>query len=140
LTDDGLRDRVDAILEAFERRGGRVERGRSAATVCSLTLAFLLSVLGAVPATAQAASDDALRARVEAALAEASDLPADSISVQVQGGVVTLSGSVVCESCGGTATPGGTGTVQQSLGAVVRAIPGVTSLRFALRYRPPTAR
>jgi hypothetical protein len=60
--------------------------------------------------------------------------------VQVQGGVVTLSGSVVCEGCGGNATPGGAGTVQQSLGAVVRAIPGVTELRFQLRYAQPAAR
>jgi hypothetical protein len=140
LSDEGLRGRVEAILHAFERRGGRVERGRSATPAGSLAFALLLSVLGAAPAAAQATSDDALRTRVEAALAQASDLPADSISVQVQGGVVTLSGSVVCESCGGAATPGGTGTVQQSLGAVVRAIPGVTSLRFALSYGPPVAR
>jgi hypothetical protein len=128
------------MVEAFERRGGRVELARSGGAVRALALAVLLSILGAVPAAAQTESDDMLRSRVEAALAEASDIPADSISVQVQDGVVTLSGSVVCESCGGTATPNGTGTVQQSLGAVVRAIPGVTRLRFALRYRAPDER
>ena len=100
-------------------------------------MTLMASTLIAAPTSAQAAPDDVLRARVEAALAAASDLPADSISVQVQGGVVTLSGSVLCDGCGGNATPGGVGTVQQSLGAVVRAIPGVTELRFALRYRPP---
>ena len=140
LSDEGLRDRVEAIVAAFERRGGRVERGRSATRVRALAVTLLLSVLGGVPAAAQGAPDDALRARVEAALAAASDLPADSISVQVQEGVVTLSGSVICESCGGTDTPNGTGTVQQSLGAAVRAIPGVASVRFALRYRPPDER
>jgi hypothetical protein len=108
---------------------------RPAAHAIGLVLAFGLAL--ASPAAAQAAPDDLLRARVEAALASASDVPADSIAVQVQGGVVTLSGSVLCDGCGGNATPGGAGTVQQSLGAVVRAIPGVRSLRFALRYRPP---
>ena len=104
-----------------------------------LVLAIAASLLIPGVALAQAAPDDALKVRVEAALAAASDLPADSISVQVQGGVVTLSGSVLCDGCGGNATPGGVGTVQQSLGAVVRAIPGVRELRFALRYRPPAA-
>ena len=102
-----------------------------------LLVALAASALVASSAAAQAAPDDALRARVEAALAAASDLPADSLTVQVQGGVVTLSGSVLCDDCGGNATPGGVGTVQQSLGAVVRAVPGVTDVRFVLRYRPP---
>jgi hypothetical protein len=131
-----LRERVEAGVRAFERRGGRVERAVRALVVA---LAFL--VFGVVPAAAQSsAADEALRARVEAAVAAASDLPADSISVQVQGGVVTLSGSVVCEDCGGSSTPGGAGTVQQTLGAVVRAIPGVETLRFSLRYRPVASR
>lgn len=131
-----LRERVEVGLRAFERRGGRVERA-----VRALVVALAWFVFGAAPATAQASgADEALRARVEAALAAASDLPADSISVQVQGGVVTLSGSVVCEDCGGSSTPGGAGTVQQTLGAVVRAIPGVETLRFSLRYRPAAPR
>ena len=87
-------------------------------------------------AAAQSAADLALKARVEATLMSASDVPGDSITVEVTDGVVTLSGSVVCQECGGRRTPGGSGTVQQSLGAVVRAIPGVTSLKFELRYRP----
>jgi hypothetical protein len=141
LQEEELRRGVDGALEAFERRGGRVEHERHASSSLAGALALVLGlfVLGAAPATAQS-SDQALRTRVEAAIAAAADLPADSISVQVRDGVVTLSGSVVCESCGGNATPGGAGTVQQSLGAVVRAIPGVADLRFELRYVQPTAR
>jgi osmotically-inducible protein OsmY len=78
-----------------------------------------------------------LVARVEAALESASDLPADSISVTARGGVVTLIGSVVCDECGGSRTPSGTGTVQQSLGAVVRAVPGVQQVLFDLVYQRP---
>ena len=66
--------------------------------------------------------------------------PRDSITVEVSDGVVTLSGSVVCEECGGRRTPPGFGTVQQSLGAVVRAIPGVARLEFKLRYQPAAGR
>ncbi len=87
-------------------------------------------------AAAQSPADLALKARVEAALLSASDVPADSITVEVSDGVVTLSGSVVCEECGGRGTPPGFGTVQQSLGAVVRAVPGVARLEFRLRYQP----
>jgi len=89
-----------------------------------------------VSAAAQSPMDLALKARVEAALVSASDVPSDSIGVEVRDGVVTLSGSVVCEECGGRRTPPGSGTVQQSLGAVVRAIPGVVRLEFELRYQP----
>ena len=141
LQDGELRREVESRIEAFRRRKGAVETAvdkdawRPAARAIGLAVAFGLALVS--PAAAQAAPDDVLRARVEAALASASDLPADSIAVQVQGGVVTLSGSVLCDGCGGNATPGGVGTVQQSLGAVVRAVPGVRSLRFALRYRPP---
>ena len=71
---------------------------------------------------------------MEAAIARASDVPADAITVVVIDGVVTVTGSVVCEECGGRRTPGGFGTVQQSLGAVVRAIPGVQSVEFDLQY------
>lgn len=137
-----LRSRVDAHLEAFRRRGGRVERSPAASGPGPGTyayaplLALLFAAFLAVPSAAQAVPDDALRTRVEAVIASAADLPADSLVVQVERGVVTISGSVLCDGCGGNATPGGAGTVQQSLGAVVRAVPGVTSVRFALRYRP----
>jgi len=81
--------------------------------------------------------DSVLVARVEAAIAAASDLVADSLSVSASQGVVTITGSVVCDDCGGSRTPGGSATVQQSLGAVVRAVPGVGRVRFDLRYRRP---
>ena len=61
----------------------------------------------------------------------------DAITIVVVDGVVTVTGSVVCEQCGGRRTPGGFGTVQQSLGAVVRAIPGVQSVEFELQYEQP---
>jgi hypothetical protein len=129
LQDSRLKREVETRVAAFHRRKG----GKAKAVI----LALAICALAAAPVTAQATPDAALRARVEAALAAAADLPADSLTVAVQGGVVTLSGSVICEECGGNATPPGAGTVQQSLGAVVRAVPGVSELRFALRYRPP---
>jgi len=91
-------------------------------------------------AAAQSPADSALKTRVEAALVSASDVPADSITVEVSDGVVTLSGSVACEECGGRRTPPGFGTVQQSLGAVVRAVSGVARLEFKLRYQPAAGR
>lgn len=108
-------------------------------TCASLTFLFAACLAAPLAAHAQTSPvpDDVLRARVEAAIAAAADLPSDSISVQVRSGVVTLTGSLLCEGCGGNATPGRTGTVQQSLGAVVRAVPGVADVRFALRYRSP---
>jgi osmotically-inducible protein OsmY len=111
-------------------------------TTCAraLATALLLSAALAGRAACQAGThvpDDVLRAHVEGAIRAASDLPGDSIAVEVAGGVVTLSGSLLCGDCGGNATPGGTGTVQQSLGAIVRAVPGVASVRFRLTNRPP---
>ncbi len=87
-------------------------------------------------AAAQSPADLALKVRVEAAIQSASDVPAESIAVEVSDGIVTLTGSVVCEECGGRRTPNGSGTVQQSLGAVVRAIPGVAGVEFELEYEP----
>jgi osmotically-inducible protein OsmY len=78
--------------------------------------------------------DAALEARVSAALAGASDLPMDAFDVEADGGVVQISGSVVCETCGGMLTPGGIQTIQQTLGAVVRAVPGVERVEFDLTY------
>lgn len=89
----------------------------------------------AAQAPSESRTDSVLAERVAAAIEAASDVPADSIRVGVSEGVVSLTGSVVCDDCGGTSTPGGTGTVQQSLGAVVRAVPGVREVRFYLRYR-----
>ena len=98
--------------------------------------ALLALAASAAPASGQTSADADLRARVEAAIASATDVPSDSITVQVRAGVVTLSGSVVCDGCGGSSTPGGSATVQQSLGAVVRAVPGVERVEFRLRYGP----
>ena len=118
----------------------RLETMRKKVSTFQLALAICAGAvanLGIIAsAAAQSPADLALKARVEAALVSASDVPADSISVEVRDGVVTLSGSVVCEECGGRRTPPGSGTVQQSLGAVVRAVPGVARVEFHLRYQP----
>jgi hypothetical protein len=84
-------------------------------------------------------ADTAFAARIHAAIASASDVPADSLRVVAEAatGLVDVVGSVVCADCGGNSTPGGAGTVQQSLGAIVRAVPGVERVRFYLRYRAP---
>jgi hypothetical protein len=139
LNEDELRRRVDAAIGAFERRGGRVENSRAGSSLTrALAVALGLCIVGGAQAHAQTPRDAVLQSRVEAALRASSDIPVDSIMVGVQEGVVTLTGSVICDddACGGNATPGGAGTVQQSLGAVVRAVPGVTDVRFVLRYRP----
>jgi len=99
------------------------------ALVCGLGLSAPAS------AAAQSTADARLRAAVVAALEGASDVPADSITVRVEAGVVTLTGSVLCDGCGGSSTPPGAATVQQSLGALVRAVPGVERVEFHLRYR-----
>jgi len=88
-------------------------------------------------AAAQSPADVALKTRIEASLEAASDLPADgAIAVAVSGGTVTLTGSVACNECGGRRTTPGFGSVQQSLGALVRAIPGVEKVEFQLEYVP----
>ncbi len=104
-----------------------------ATAICAVAVASL-----GVPATAAAQSpeDEVLKVRIVAALQSATDVPADSITVAVSDGVVTLTGSVVCQECGGRRTPNGFGTVQQSLGAIVRAVPGVESVKFKLEYEP----
>ncbi len=78
-------------------------------------------------------ADRDLAARVQSALASASDLPPE-LSVEVSDGVVLISGALACEDCGGNRTPGNIGTIQQSLGTVVRAVPGVTEVEFQLNY------
>ena len=54
--------------------------------------------------------------------------------VEVNEGIVLISGSMACEDCGGLRTPGNIGTVQQSLGGVVRAVSGVMRVDFDLSY------
>jgi len=73
-----------------------------------------------------------LQQQVASAIASASDLPAQNLTVSVDGGAVLVTGSLECENCGGMRTPGGEDTIQQSLGAVVRAVPGVESVEFEL--------
>ena len=148
LAGGAFRQEVEVRIDAFARRGKRVEfqdstrRSMRSAPGIHLALVACLgaaTVLGACgPDVPEAPPDDVLEERVEAAIARASDVPADSITVEISDGVVTLTGSVVCEACGGSRTPGGFGTVQQSLGAVVRAIPGVQGVEFELRYQQPT--
>ena len=103
-----------------------------------LTSVFSLALLagcGAENEIAPAAdTDQQLAGQVRAALAGASDLPAE-LSVEVVDGAVTISGSLACEDCGGNRTPGNIGTIQQTLGPVVRAVPGVSEVRFELDYR-----
>lgn len=99
-----------------------------------LIFAVALTVGAPSGASAQSAADQALLERVEAAIRSASDLPADSIEVSVSDGVVTLRGALVCDGCGAGATPGGTATLEQNLGAVVRAVPGVEKVEFELEY------
>jgi len=144
LVAGAFRGAVEARIDAFRRRGGRVEYPASARRAVRsgagvhLSLAFCLLAVTALGGCAsdgpEIPPDDVLQERVEAAIARASDVPADAITVVVIDGVVTVTGSVVCEECGGRRTPGGFGTVQQSLGAVVRAIPGVQSVEFDLQY------
>ena len=102
---------------------------------------LLVAILGGAlaacsvnPVSGQDAADASLAARVSAALENSSDLPAGSLEVDVDEGRVIVSGSVACDECGGLLTPGGTATVQQSLGAVVRAVPGVEQVEFDLQY------
>ncbi|MDD9890672.1 MAG: BON domain-containing protein [Gammaproteobacteria bacterium] len=82
---------------------------------------------------ADMAVDANIKAQVESALANALDLP-QGFTVDVSEGVVLISGSMVCEDCGGMRTPGNIGTIQQSLGGVVRAVPGVMRVDFDLSY------
>ncbi len=93
-----------------------------------LPLVVLLTSL--VACSDPAVNDSDLQAAVTAAIASSSDLPAGALQVQVMDGVVTISGSLDCESCGGSRNPGGNDTIQMSLGAVVRAVPGVQQVEF----------
>lgn len=103
-------------------------------TVCLALVTCSLAVTGADvrapqaaerPATTQRTADDAIKARVQSALLSASDVPGRDLAVDVKSGVVMLSGKVA------------SGTEQQSVGAIVRAVPGVKEVRFSLRIEPP---
>ncbi|GEM_PF-8206 len=101
--------------------------------VCGIVLAINWGMVG-TPLFGQNSADNDLKLQVESVVANAADLPDGSFDVQVADGIVTITGSVVCEECGGRRTPPGFGTVQQSLGAVIRAIPGVEHVAFELAY------
>ena len=120
-------------------RGGLRHRSRRLAGVIVVAAAGLVvsPQWAAAQTRTQSRADSVLVARVTTALQAASDLPADSIFVVASSGVVILTGSVVCGECGGSRTPNGSGTVQQSLGSVVRAVPGVERVLFELVYRRP---
>ena len=103
------------------------------ASVCVL-LAALFACSDQTATLESSIDDDVdLQNRVQAVLASAADLPGSALQVEVADGQVTVRGSLDCEDCGGTGTPAGSGTVQQSLGAVLRAVPGVTEVVFQLQ-------
>ena len=108
---------------------------RIAATgVAVVCLALLIAAAAATSAcaartgTAPADGDARLEARVEAALASAADVSAETLTVEAAGGVVTLSGRLA------------SGTEQQSAGAIIRAVPGVRDVLFSLTIDDPGVR
>jgi hypothetical protein len=109
---------------------------RAAYLSVAATAALALSACGSGSDEGPSTPDDALEGRVVAAILNASDLPADAFSVAAKDGVVTITGSVVCDDCSGLQTPPGVQSIQQSLGAVVRAVPGVERVEFELDYLP----
>lgn len=96
----------------------------------SIILVLPLLVVACEPAPDQ---DELLQQRVSAAIAAAADLPQTGLMISVEEGAVLVTGSIDCEACGGNRTPGGADTIQQSLGAVIRAVPGVGAVHFDLR-------
>ena len=70
-------------------------------------------------------SDEELKSRVSSALASSSTAAAKAIAVEVKGGVVTLSGKVADSY------------ELQDLGALVRSVPGVRTVRFSVQIQPP---
>jgi osmotically-inducible protein OsmY len=114
----------------------RMPPPRLSLLACPLAFAAVATLAACVSGTdnGQATADDALEARVASAIVNASDLPADAFLVAASDGVVRITGSVVCDECGGMLTPAGIQSIQQSLGAVVRAVPGVERVEFDLDY------
>ena len=103
---------------------------------CDSTVTEETSIAGGASSEISSPSatiDAQIKSQVESAIANAADLP-PGFTVEVNEGMVLINGSVVCEGCGGLRTPGNVGTIQQSLGAVVRAVPGVMSVEFSLSY------
>ena len=110
---------------------------RTSTRLTALLLTLLFVMASCAPASepeiiSNAETDDEqIRIQVEAVISRAADLP-QQIAVEVREGVVFISGSLDCEGCGGLRTPGNIGTVQQSLGAMVRAVTGVNAVVFDL--------
>jgi osmotically-inducible protein OsmY len=78
-------------------------------------------------AVSSSSSDEALKARVSGALAASSLAAAKLIAVDVSGGVVTLTGRV------------GDSYELQDVGALVRSVPGVGTVRFSVKVQPAGA-
>jgi osmotically-inducible protein OsmY len=74
-----------------------------------------------------ASEDTVLQSRIEQALATALDVDANTVTVEAARGVVTVGGQVA------------SGFEQQSIGAIVRAVPGVTRVRFDIQVEAPGA-
>ena len=75
----------------------------------------------------QIPTDDVLRSRVLDVLSTALDVNASLVEVEADAGLVTVRGRVA------------SGFEQQSVGAIVRAVPGVTRVRFDLQVENPGA-
>lgn len=87
---------------------------------------------GTVPAE-RPVDDGRIKSQVESAIVGAPDLPG-GFTVEVDGGLVSIGGSLACEDCGGMRTPANIGSIQQTLGAIVRSVPGVRQVQFDLDY------
>ena len=98
----------------------------------TLILTWLILVIS-VSCSPVLSEDEQLQQNIEMAIANAADLPPGGFVVTATSGLVTISGSLDCEDCGGLRTPGGIDNIQQSLGAVVRAVPGVEQVQFSLQ-------
>ena len=72
-------------------------------------------------------ADDILRSRVLDVLSTALDVNASGVEVEAHAGLVTIRGRVA------------SGFEQQSVGAIVRAVPGVTQVQFDLQVENPGA-
>jgi osmotically-inducible protein OsmY len=83
---------------------------------------------GRAPAqTAKPPADAVLKARAESALAAAADLRGRTLMADARAGTVTVTGKVATTS------------ELQTVGAVVRAVPGVKEVRFSVQVEPPPA-
>lgn len=96
-----------------------------------LVVLFILSACDSGTESTAVSADEQLKVQIEAAIAATADLPQE-FNIEVTQGNVTISGYLNCEDCGGMRTPGNIGTIQQSLGAIVRAVPGVRNVEFSL--------